>query len=213
MRPGSLARCGDPDLACMASLAMGDPGMSAMYCDVKPPYPYQLLWLLSLTLSCPLHGCLLEPRPKAARHTFPDWERRPPTPRPVPVTALSMDKRTWHAMTTGWVELPRRQVHAAIWFRLIRTIIDELGATLSECRTAGPLIKRFWKEAGYPQRVGPRSWQPHEGYPPDAQICTLEATATTIHLLESKALTGQGREAALFLPPPSTPLEERQRNF
>ncbi len=178
----------------------------------EPPYPYQLLWLLSLTLSCPFHGCLLEPRPKAAGHTFPDWERKPPTPRPVPITALSMDNRTWHAMTTGWVVLPRREVHAGIWFRLIRTIIDELGATLSECRTAGPLIKRFWKEAGYPQRFGPRSWQPHEGYPSDAQLLTLEATATTIHLLESKALTGQGREATFFLPSPSAPLEELQQN-
>lgn len=169
----------------------------------SPPYPYQLLWLLSLTLSCPFHGCVLEPRAKAASY-FSDWERKPPTPRPVSIAALAMDKRTWQAMTTGAVDLPRRQVHAGIWFRLIRTIIDELGATLSECRTAGRLIKRFWKEAGYPQRLGPRSWQPHESYPLDAQLQTLEATATTIHLLESKVLMGQGKDAALFLPDDAT---------
>jgi hypothetical protein len=101
-----------------------------------PPYPYQLLWLLSLTLSCPFHGCLLEPRAKAASY-FSDWERKPPTPRPASATVLAMDSGTWHAMTTGSVDLPRRQVHAGTWFRLIRTIIDELGATRSECRTAG----------------------------------------------------------------------------
>lgn len=116
-----------------------------------------------------------------------------------------MDNRTWQAMTTGSVSLPGRQVHAGIWFRLIRTIIDELGATLSECRTtAGRLNKRFWKEAGYPQRLGPRSWQLHEGYPLDVQLRTLEVTATAIHLLESKVLIGQGTLAVLFLPDDAT---------
>ncbi|MBT2538480.1 TniQ family protein [Arthrobacter sp. ISL-69] len=164
-----------------------------------PPYPYQLLWLLSLTLSCPFHGCLLEPRAKAASY-FSDWERKPPTPRPASATVLAMDSRTWHAMTTGSVDLPRRQVHAGTWFRLIRTIIDELGATLSECRTAGRMILRIWKEAGYPFRAGQLSWHPHEDYPLDVQLHTLEATATTIYLLESKTLTGHGLDAALFLP-------------
>lgn len=167
----------------------------------KPPYPYQLLWFLSLTLSCPFHGCLLEPRQKAATY-FSDWERKPPTPRRAEDTVLAMDSRTWHAMTTGSVDLPRRQVHAGTWFRLIRTIIDELGATLTECRTARPMIMRIWKEAGYPFRAGPLSWRPHEDYPLGVQLHTLEATATTIYLLESKMLTGHGLDAALFLPAP-----------
>jgi hypothetical protein len=136
-----------------------------------PPYPYQLLWLLSLTLSCPFHGCLLEPRAKAASY-FSDWERKPPTPRPASATVLAMDSGTWHAMTTGSVDLPRRQVHAGTWFRLIRTIIDELGATPSECRTAGRVIRRICKETGYPLRAGPLSWRPHEDYPLDVQLHT-----------------------------------------
>ncbi|WP_090956790.1 TniQ family protein [Arthrobacter sp. ov118] len=165
----------------------------------KPPHPYQLLWLLSLTLSCPFHGCLLEPRAKAATY-FSDWERKPPAPRPASATVLAMDGRTWHAMTTGSVDLPRRQVHAGVWFRLIRTIIDELGATISECRTASRMIMRVWKETGYPLRAGPLKWHPHEDYPLDVQLRTLQATATAIHLLESKTLTGHGPDAALFLP-------------
>jgi hypothetical protein len=93
-----------------------------------------------------------------------------------------------------------RPASAGIWFRLIRTIIDELGATLSECRTAGRMILRIWKEAGYPFRAGPLRWHPYEDYPLDVQLHTLEATATTIYLLESKTLTGQGLDAALFQP-------------
>ncbi|GAB2721871.1 TniQ family protein [Arthrobacter bambusae] len=172
-----------------------------------PPYPYQLLWLLPLTLSCPFHGCLLEPRQKAATY-FSDWERKPPTPRPADARVLAMDDRTWHAMTTGSVHLPRRQVHAGIWFRLIRTIIDELGATLTEYRTARRMILRIWQEAGYPFRAGPLSWRPHEDYPLAVQLHTLEATATAIQFLESRALTGLGPDAAFFLPGPSTPIGE-----
>lgn len=163
----------------------------------KPPHPYQLLWSLPLTLSCPFHGCLLEPHAKAPCY-FSDWERKPPRPRPASATVLAMDSRTWHAMTTGSVDLPRRQVHAGIWFRLIRTIIDELGTTMSECRTAGRMIMRIWKETGYPLRAGPLKWHTHEDFPLDVQLRTLEAAATAIYLLESKTLTGLGPDAALF---------------
>jgi hypothetical protein len=161
------------------------------------PYPYQLLWLLSLTLSCPFHGCLLEPRAKAATY-FSDWERKPPTPRPASARVLDMDSRTWHAMTMGSVDLPRRQVHAGIWFRLMRTIIDELGTTMSECRTAGRMIMGIWAEAGYPLRAGPLKWHTHEGYPLDMQLRTLEVTATTIHFLENQTLRGQGPGRSTF---------------
>jgi hypothetical protein len=41
---------------------------------------------------------------------------------------------------------------------------------------------------------------PHEEYPLDVQLHALEATATAIYLLESTTLTGQGPDAAIFLP-------------
>jgi hypothetical protein len=125
------------------------------------------------------------------------------------VSVLDMDSRTWHAMTMGSVDLPRRQVHAGIWFRLMRAIIDELGTTMSECRTAGRMIMGIWAEAGYPLRAGPLKWHTHEGYPLDMQLRTLEVTATTIHFLENQTLRGQGPDAALFL---STPVH-RQWSF
>lgn len=164
-----------------------------------PPYPYQLLWLLPLTLSCPFHGCLLEPRTRAVTY-FTDWVRKPPTPRPASSTVLAMDKRTWQAMTTGSVDLPQRQVHAETWFRLIRTIIDEMGISLSEY-TANRLIRRIWKDAGHPVWAGYRRWQTFEDYPFDVQGRLLEGAATAIHLLESGTIAGPGKDAALFLPP------------
>ena len=170
------------------------------------PHPYQLLWFLPLMLTCRFHECLLEPRTTGPRY-FTDWERRPPDPRPASEPVLSMDRRTWHAMATGSVNLPRRQVHAAVWFRLVRTIIDELGTSISECITPGRLIRRFWNEIGHPGWAGKLKWHPHEGYPLDVQLSLLEGAAIAIHGLESKILTGPGAQAVLFLDPvPNTPV-------
>lgn len=162
-----------------------------------PPHPYQLLWLLPLTLSCPSHGCLLETRTKSPNY-FAGWEYRTPSPRPVPATVLAMDTRTWQAMATGRVQLLSQQVKAGTWFRLMRTIIDELNAPLTECRTANRMIMGIWDQAGHGGRVGPLKWQPHEGYTIDSQIRTLEATATAIQLLESDTVSGRGPDSAFF---------------
>ncbi|MFF2347689.1 TniQ family protein [Pseudarthrobacter sp. NPDC058119] len=167
--------------------------------EAQPPYPYQLLWLLPLTLSCPFHECLLETRETAVTY-FADWEHKPPVPKPASPAVLKMDARTWQAMATGFADLQGRRIHAETWFRLLRTIIDELEATISECTTAARMIKGIWKAAGYPSRVGPLSWQPHESYPVDIQIRALQTTATAIHLIERGSLTGRGPDARFFLP-------------
>lgn len=171
----------------------------------KQPHPYQLMWSIPLMLSCPFHGCLLEPHTDVPGY-FVGWEYAPPQPRPASTPVLVMDRRTWHAMTTGSVQLPRRQVHAGIWFRLLRTIIDELATTASECGAPGRLIRHIWEATGYPDRAGQPFWRTHEGSALSVQLHTLEAAATAIDLLENKSLTGRGLDAALFLPTPSAPV-------
>lgn len=165
------------------------------------PYPYQLLWLLALTLSCPFHRCLLEVREHPVSQ-LASWEHEPPIPKPAPPAVLKMDARTWQAMATGVTDLPGRRIHAETWFRLLRTIIDELEATITECTTSARMITGIWKNAGYPARVGPLSWQPHERYPVDVQVRALQTAATAIHLLERGTLTGRGPDASFFLPVP-----------
>ncbi|WP_164206979.1 TniQ family protein [[Micrococcus luteus] ATCC 49442] len=170
----------------------------------KAPYPYQLLWLLPLTLSCPFHKCLLEIREKPVIY-FADWERKPPIPKLACAKVLEMDTKTWQAMAGQFVDLQGRRIHAETWFRLVRTIIDELEATITECGTAARMILGIWKEAGHPARIGPLSWQPHESYSLDIQLRALETTAIAIHLLESGAFTGRGPDASFFLPVPGVP--------
>lgn len=166
-----------------------------------PPHPYQLLWLLPLTLSCPLHGCCLEARDRWVVD-FRDWQRKPPAPRAVSSTLLAMDTRTWQGLATGTVDLLRLQVDARVWFRLMRTIIDELGATLTECGNARSTMMKAWEEAGLRFRMGPFSWHTHEDHMPTSQLLALEAAAMAVHLLETNTLIGRGPDAAFFLPAP-----------
>lgn len=164
-----------------------------------PPHPYQLLWLLPVTLSCPLHGCRLEAH-KWPVLDFRDWQRKPPVPRPVSPILLAMDTRTWQGLATGSVDLLRLPIGAGTWFRLMRTIIDELGVTLSESGNGRSIMMKAWVEAGHPFRMGLLSWHAHEDHQPSSQILALEATATAIRLLETNTLIGRGQDAAIFRP-------------
>lgn len=173
----------------------------------KRPHPYQLMWSLPLMLTCPFHHCLLEPDPGIAGYFF-DWEDNPPTPRPATETVLAMDLRTWDALTTGWVELPQRRIHAGLWFRLLRTILDELSIPVSECGPAARVIRHVWDKTGRPVRAGQTAWHPYEAKPLDIQLSTLEAAATAIHLIETGDTAGRGTDAKLFLPQPTPTIED-----
>lgn len=116
-----------------------------------------------------------------------------------------MDGRTWQALTTGGVDLPRRHIHAGIWFRLLRTLIDELSATLKE--SGQRLTRQVWDHAGHPFRAGQLVWYPYEELPLEVQLDTLEAAATAMRLLEDGVVTGRGREAALFLSEPDASID------
>lgn len=173
--------------------------------EAAVPRPYLLAWSWPLLLTCPLHHCFLESHEGARGYYF--WMgARPPQPRPLPDDhpVSVMDERTWQALTIGYVDLPRRRVHAGIWFRLLRTIIDELGATRSECGAAQCLIQAVWEHLDYPFRAGQRSWRPYERLSFIQQQHTLQAAAAAMHLLETGVLTGRGPDAVLFLPEPET---------
>lgn len=168
-----------------------------------PPQPYQLLWSIPIVSSCPTHGCWLEAT-IAARGFFGMWDFDRPAPRPAPEYILTLDRRTRDAFAVGHVDLPRRKAHAGIWFRLLRTIVDELSCPLSENRPSGArTIRKIWDETGYPARDGQALWHPYEQHPAAVQQHTMEAAATAIRLLENGLITGQGTDAHLFRPAPT----------
>ncbi|MGV2464704.1 UNVERIFIED_CONTAM: TniQ family protein, partial [Pseudomonas aeruginosa] len=67
-----------------------------------------LVWQLPLMLSCPQHGCWLESY-WGMPGRYLQWEIADAAPRPADDAIACMDRRTWQALTTGFVELPRRR--------------------------------------------------------------------------------------------------------
>lgn len=175
-----------------------------------------LAWKLPLMLSCPLHGCWLESY-WGVPGRFLGWENADAAPRTASEAIAAMDRRTWQALTTGYVELPCRRVHAGLWFRLLRTLLDELNTPLSQCGAYGGNIRYVWERCGHPLRAGQSLWRPYEVLGLAIQLQMLEAVATAIDLIESKVLIPRGEQAELFLPEPQTrfsnglPAKERKQ--
>lgn len=165
-------------------------------------YALLLIWQLPLLLSCPQHGCWLEPYLGAPGDFF-RWEAEEAQSRQANQPIAKMDRRTWQALTTGQVELPRRCVHVGLWLRLLRTLLDELNSPISHCPPQAQDIREIWESCGYPVRAGQNNWYPYETLDLPVQLQMLEAAATTMQLIETGVLTARGAQAELFLPEPA----------
>lgn len=175
-------------LACPDCLA--DPSRSAM----------MLMWQVPLMRSCPEHRCWL--RRCIGTAEYPFWKEDPVPPREPSEAVMAMDRYTLQALQTGWAELPQRRVHAAVWFRLLRTLINEVGSPRRYWTSRVPDLLHIWETAGHRVRAGQAMWKPFEtlSWPVQAQV--LEATAVTISMLRSRTLAGRGPSATLFTPEP-----------
>lgn len=161
----------------------------------------RLVWKLPLMLSCPLHGCWLEYYwGKPGLHF--GWENANTMPREAADAITAMDRRTWQALTTGYVDLPRRRIHAGLWFRLLRTLLEELNTSISQCGSCGGAIRHVWERCGHPLRAGLRVWRPYEILDPVVQLHMLEAVACAIELIELRVLCPRGEHGELFLSVP-----------
>jgi len=165
-----------------------------------------LMWKLPLQLSCPDHGCRLEPF-IGFPGDYPDWLVPDTPPRAASDEVMAMDRRTQQALRTGCVELPRRTVHAGVWFRLLRTILDELSTPVTCWGSRSADLRLAWTSSGHSVRAGQGCWRPFETVPWPIQTQLLEAAATTMQLLETQAVVGRGHHAPLFLPTPQVEVD------
>jgi hypothetical protein len=166
-----------------------------------------LLWQLPLSVGCPVHGCRLEPYLGTTR-AFLAWEDANARPRPLPAACAAMDRRTWQALTLGAVDLPRRQVHAGVWFRLLRSLVEDLLAARSRYPAQGRDLCTIWERSGHPVRAGLDAWRPFESLGAPVQRCILEAVATAIRMIEDGDIVARGTDAAFFLPEPPPPFSD-----
>lgn len=166
-----------------------------------------LFWQLPILLSCPLHGRMLETYQGHSADEFL-WTEPADTQQTAPEALSKMDLRTWQAMTTGFVDLPRRSVHAGIWFRFLRTLIDELSATHDQYGRHIEDVRRIWKRTGHPFRAGQRVWRPFENLHWGTQQQLLEAAAIAMDMIEVGSLTALGTSAHLLLPEPESTIDD-----
>lgn len=147
---------------------------------------------LPITLTCPLHGCRLAPA--FGPYVFVGWENSNANERPALGQITIQDARTEEALTTGKVTLPRRTIHVGVWFRLLRTIIEEISTPLSKLRVQPRrMIEHIWREAGHPVRAGIiGAARTYESLPWPQQEMHLEAAAIAMHLVEGGVIEAHG---------------------
>jgi hypothetical protein len=159
-------------------------------CAVDPDRGVDLLAYLPITVSCAEHGCRLKPEVDV---TIAMMSGEPLSPQPAAEHLVAMDRHTRQGLTTGAVTLPGRAVHVGVWFRLLRTLLDEVSMSLSRVSVRSrTTLEHIWREAGYPVRAGLNVWRPYEHLGGERQQAMLEAAATALHLAEAGAIAARG---------------------
>nr|WP_225667986.1 TniQ family protein [Arthrobacter sp. 147(2020)] len=166
-----------------------------------------LFWQLPLMASCPAHRRRLETY-EGHPADYIRWATPADDQRELPESLIVLDRRTWQAITTGFVDLPGRSVHAGVWFRLLRTLLDEL--TTAQGRYGRQLedVRRVWDHCGHPFRAGLHSWQPFETLHWTRQQQLLEAAAAAMEMIEDGSLTALGTSGHLLRPEPKAPISD-----
>ncbi|MBK4347007.1 TniQ family protein [Lacisediminihabitans changchengi] len=176
----------------------------ACVADTAPTPRLRLLGQLPLTLTCPDHGCYLESI-DGVYESRVLWTDSQHDPRDAPPAMKAMDRRTHDALRTGVVTLPRREVTAAVWFRLVRTLLDELATFPTHAGRYKATLHAIWDRIGEPPRAGQMMWCTYEALRRPRQEKFLEAAAAAIDMIESGTIKPAGADGQLFLPPPPPP--------
>lgn len=160
-----------------------------------------LSWKLPFMMTCPLHKCRLQACINYSRG-YVYWKKEEVMDHPVTKDILTMDRRTQQALMTGKVDLARGSIHAGVWFRFLRSLLNELSLPLSCHRARRTDIEKIWHQCGYPLRAGLHIWKPYEYLSLPLQMMLLEASATAMGMFEAGKLQVSGKFFRLFLPDP-----------
>lgn len=169
-------------------------------CAAEPQPRRDLIWQLPITVGCARHGCRLGDAGKIAL-ALALGER--PEAVPVDEPLASLDGYTYQALSVGRVALPGRSVHAGVWFRLLRTLLDEVSLALTTRSVHGrTTLERVWQYTGLPERGGLRVWRPYEAMDWMMQQNMLHAAAAALKLAADGTISARGTLAgAIALAP------------
>jgi len=136
------------------------------HCLAESAEPYlRLHWRFGWTLSCPIHKRALEPlciRAPAVGKTEVIWLEADMSMHVVPPQLLMMDAITLDAITGGICRLPWGYITGALWIRLLRTVLDELGVGATHAGTYRQTLKDLWTSVGRGYDHYLREWRPYE---------------------------------------------------
>jgi len=125
----------------------------------------------------------------------------------VDETVTTMDGYTYQALTTGLVRLPGRTVHAGVWFRLLRCLLEELCVSRLSCsaRTMA-ILETIWDTIELPLRGRIAMLDPYECLDPEVQETLLRAAALALRLAALRRIPALGELASALAPIPHRPV-------
>jgi len=159
-------------------------------CVNKDAAPYlRLYWQLLWMSSCPKHGIFLEPVQmyvKRGRGLGFIWPKERHL-KPAPDSLLAMDHITLQAVTEGTAKVPFGKIHAGLWLRILRTVIEELSSP-STCLSLKEkkFIRSFWNKINLPFRYNLGRWGAFEGYSEDLQHTLMHVASVVFEAIFSR---------------------------
>jgi hypothetical protein len=155
------------------------------------------------------HGCHLEDRIDIGLALLGE--------RGLPVIAMAepaatLDRYTHQAVMTGLVDLPGRTVHAGVWFRLLRSLLNELTLPTSILNQRNnATLDQVWRTAGLPERAGLTVWRRYEHLPWTTQKHLLHAAAVALQLAAEGRICARGVHGPALAPLAYHPVHEGDR--
>ncbi|REH31063.1 TniQ protein [Kutzneria buriramensis] len=169
-------------------------------CALDPDRGTALVWQLPLVMGCGEHGCRLVDKKEIAVALS---RGRSISPTAIGEPLATLDRYTYTALATGRVELPGRSVHAGVWFRLLRSLVDEVSlSTRAMSASSRHTLGQVWATAGLPARAGIYRWAPYESLNWETQQAMLLAAATALRLAEQGKIVPRGRLGSAVAPGP-----------
>lgn len=177
-------------------------------CAEEPDRGILLTATVPLTLSCPEHGCYLEVEAEIAVASATGAGLR----RAAPDDVRALDRLTGEGMAKGTVTLPRRSVHVGVWFRMLRTLIDELSISTSRLRrSSADTVYQVWRTLDWPPRAGLRVWRLYERLDAARRQALLHAAARALDLARAGQIIASGTLGHLLTQAPHREVYEGER--
>ncbi len=177
---------------------------SCPLCTAGPEPQHSWVWTLPLITGCTIHRRRLLTR---AELVTAELGGNGVAGAPVTEPVAALENYTHQALTAGAVRLAGRRVHAAVWFRLLRTLLDELSlSTTGLSRASARTLNQVWQAAGLTPRAGIRIWAPYEHLSWPRQENLLTAAAVAVDLAAQRRLRPRGTLAEVLATPSAEPV-------